>query len=201
VYDKIFYDVQKYLASKNGQHPFRKRSEHIKRVYMWASRLIEGLDDSLVDKDAILIAALFHDVGYAISVKGADHAEHSAAFFEEYAEQHGYSRDRLEKISFLIRNHSNKALMREEGTPLDLIILMEADLLDEIGALGIVWDCMAEGAQNEQSFAKTYRHVVAYSGKILDSNPMVTERAKALWKEKQELTREFIRQFAYDIGE
>jgi HD superfamily phosphodiesterase len=97
MYEELFHDVQKYLADNDGVAtksvavPFRKRSEHIKRVYTWASRLIEGLDDSIVDKDAILVAVLFHDAGYATSVKGADHAEHSAAFFEKYAEQHGYS--------------------------------------------------------------------------------------------------------------
>jgi uncharacterized protein len=207
MYNQIFSDVVKYLSDNDGEAtksvvaPFRKRSEHIRRVYIWASRLLEDMDDSAVDKEAVLISALFHDVGYAVSVKGQDHAEASAAIFNEYAVQHGYSRDRTEAISFLIRNHSNKALLLEKDTPLELILLMEADLLDETGALSIVWDCMMEGAQSEQSFAKTHRHIVAYSGKILDNNPMVTDKAKALWRDKQNLTREFMRQLAYDLAE
>jgi uncharacterized protein len=47
-------------------------------------------------------------------------------------------------VVFLVKNHSNKQLMTAKGTPLELILLMEADLLDETGALSIVWDCMME---------------------------------------------------------
>jgi uncharacterized protein len=206
MYEKIFEDIKIYLAdshgemSKIGSFPFRKRSEHIMRVYNWAGRLMEGIDSSAVDKDAVLIAALFHDVGYAISSKGSGHAANSAAIFKEYAEKYDLTREKSEFISFLISNHSNKELMFEEGTPLELIILMEADLLDETGALSIVWDCMMEGGQDEQSFIKTYCHIKKYSGKILESNPMFTTKAKEIWREKQKLVEEFIRQLGYDLG-
>lgn len=32
---------------------------------------------------------------------------------------------------------------------------MEADLLDETGALSIVWDCMIERSKEKQTFEKT----------------------------------------------
>jgi uncharacterized protein len=39
---------------------------------------------------------------------------------------------------YLVRSHSNKELMTLSDTPLELILLMEADLLDETGALSVV---------------------------------------------------------------
>ena len=85
--DNIFSDIIDYLAAndavatKVGHIPFRKRSEHIKRVFIWAERLLDATQLSNIDKDSVLIAALFHDVGYACSPSGAKHAVNSAVIF------------------------------------------------------------------------------------------------------------------------
>ena len=56
--------------------PFRRRSEHIERVCFWADRLMGDDFAAAVDKEAVRVAAVFHDVGYA---RGADgHAAGSA---------------------------------------------------------------------------------------------------------------------------
>ena len=111
----------------------------------------------------------------------------------------GLKNEDNEYIKYLILNHSKKELMQNKNTPIELIILMEADLLDETGALSIVWDCMAEGAQEIQSFEKTYKHIKDKSCKILDINPMVTKPGKEIWKKKQTLVKEFIIQLKYDL--
>lgn len=206
MYDNIFSEINDYLASndavatKVGHFPFRKRSEHIKRVFVWAERLLDDPQLPKIEKESVLIAALFHDAGYALSLSGADHAVNSAVVFREYAAKHAYEPKKTDFISYLIENHSRKDLMFLEDTPLELIILMEADLLDETGALSIVWDCMMEGAQELQSYEKTYAHIAEYSGNMLDQNPMFTEKAKKIWESKQTLLREFIAQLAYDLG-
>jgi uncharacterized protein len=76
---------------------------------------------------------------------------------------------------------------------------MEADLLDETGALSIVWDCMMEGEAQIQTFEKTYNHIMNYSYKSLKENPMVTDKAKQYWESKQNLVKEFIEQLAFDL--
>lgn len=90
--------------------------------------------------------------------------------------------------------------MTSKDIPLELLLLMEADLLDETGALSIVWDCMSEGAQEIQSFEKTYDHIMKFSYKILKSNPMVTELGKKFWKDKQNLIELFSEQLSFDLG-
>lgn len=207
MYDDIFNYVKSLLAqndseaSKIGHLSFRKRSEHIWRVFIWAKRLLqEGTYDVKVNSEAVLTAALFHDVGYSLSLDGSKHAENSAALFSKYAVAKGYDAEIKDFTEYLIRNHSNKILMNDNSVPLELIILMEADLLDETGALSIVWDCMMEGGQKIQSFEKTYKHIQSYSAKLLDENPMKTALAKAIWSNKQNLIKEFLRQLSYDLA-
>ena len=207
MYDEIFGDVKALLAANDGEatsigiFPFRKRSEHIWRVFLWAKRLLdEGQYDVDTKRECVLIAALFHDVGYAAALDSSRHAENGALLFEQYACDNGYDSQQRDFIAHLIRNHSNKRLLDEEDTPMELVILMEADLLDETGAMSIVWDCMMEGAQAEQSFEKTYRHMVAHSSKMLNRNPMKTAIAKEYWASKQTLLREFMRQLALDLA-
>lgn len=77
---------------------------------------------------------------------------------------------------------------------------MEADLLDETGALSIVWDCMIEGSQEIQTFEKTYEHIMNYSYKGINENPMVTPKAVEFWDNKKKLVKEFIEQLSFDLG-
>jgi uncharacterized protein len=199
MYSKITEDMKIILSDFDNKHPFRRRSEHCMRVFTWAKRLIQELNEHEIDGDAILIAALFHDVGYSISAKGTDHANNGAVIFDNYAIEQNYDCKKAEFISYLIRSHAKKELMANIETPLELIILMEADMLDETGALSIVFDCMAEGVQEQKSYNKTYKHIQKYSVRILETNPMITETAKRIWRKKQELVKEFIQQLAYDI--
>ncbi|MEG0894843.1 MAG: HD domain-containing protein [Oscillospiraceae bacterium] len=206
MYNEIFNFVKEYLQQHNGEFiksnkfPFRKRSEHTWRVFKWTQRLIENgdFDDSL-DKESVLIASLFHDIGYLTDQDNSMHAENSAKIFIQYAKDNNYDETKSKFIEYLIYHHSDKDIINCESTPLELAILMEADLLDETGALSIVWDCMMEGNQAEQTFIKTYNHIKNFSLEIMSSNPMRTEIGKKYWLEKQSLTFEFIRQLEFDL--
>ncbi len=178
--------------------PFRKRSEHIWRVFLWAERLVSEL--KFINEEAILVSAIFHDVGYGIGIDNDQHAENSAKICKDYLIKSGFSIEFIDFVTYLVRNHSKKELMSMKDTPIELIILMEADLLDETGALSIVWDCMMEGSGQIQSFEKACEHIKKYSAKILDTNPMITAKAKKFWEEKQKLTKEFIKHLSFDLG-
>jgi uncharacterized protein len=204
MYNLIFEFVKSYLEdndgefSKVGHFPFRKRSEHIRRVFIWAKRLVE--DKININKEAIFIAALFHDVGYAVSVDDSSHAEYSAEICQKYLSEQNFSPKLIDQVAYLIRNHSNKELLAAKDTPLELIILMEADLLDETGALSIAWDCMMEGSQEIQTFENAYNHIKDYSYGSLEVNPMVTNKAVEFWEKKQKLVKEFTEHLSYDLG-
>ena len=204
MYDKMFEFVKNYLENKEaetikiGKFPFRKRSEHIRRVFMWAQRIVDG--EAYINKEAVLVAAIFHDIGYAISLDKSKHAEDSATLCEMYLKENEYDIEFINLVTYLVRSHSNKELMTVSDTPLELILLMEADLLDETGALSVVWDCMMEGSEQIQSFDKAYNHIMNYSYKSLNVNPMVTAKSKAFWENKQNLMKEFVNQLSFDLG-
>jgi len=210
----MFDYVKDFLAKTGGEspeweakavggfRPFRVRSEHTKRVFRWAERLLDDVKDNVaIDTEAVLTAVIFHDVGYGLSETGADHAEKGAGVFEEYAAVNNMDKDKSGFISYLIRNHStNKAIFNDENTPLELIILMEADSLDELGAMSILWDCLAEGNENEQSYVKTYEKIKRFSGNILSNNPMRTAKAREYLAQKQDLVKAFLNQLEIDLG-
>ena len=198
----IFDEVKDYLKIHGGEDDerftFRKRSEHIRRVFTWVKRLTEDFTEE-INSDALLTAALFHDIGYGKSV--GSHAENSAVIFRGYAESKGYDKTQSDFIEYLIRNHSNKEMLSSTDTPLELILLLEADLLDETGALRIMWITMSSTSASApaQSYKESYQNLLEYTHEDLDTNPMRTAKAKEFWENKQVLIREFLKQLEYDL--
>lgn len=200
-YVKYLSYVKEYLIENNGiespnpLHPFRSRFQHTIRVLHWCERLAEGMDT--VDKEVLYTAAAFHDIGYQ-NRDNERHAERSAKAFHTYACVQQMEESFREKVEYLIKMHSNKELMKEPDSSLEMILLMEADLLDEEGTMGIVWDCMVMGNVHASSYAKAYYHIMESSNKK-EPNPMVTEKAKKIWDGKKRLVSEFARVLENDL--
>lgn len=207
VFNNYFHYVKKYLERNGGDkspnpfHKFRSRADHIRRVYIWTTRLIEkDTDLSEEEAEALLTAAIFHDIGYNSRESKKAHAERSAIIFKEYATHYGLDNKLVDRVYYLISNHSNKELLEKEDTPLDLIILLEADLLDEEGAMGIAFDCMTAGAAKANSFMEALKYIEEYSSNILEEDPMVTPYAKECWNDKKSFINEFIKRYKFDLG-
>ena len=208
-YTEMFNYVKERLAGRDveatyiDRFPFRRRSNHTWRVFKWAERLVqqENLPAEL-DHEAVLVAAIFHDVGYAIKPEMRTHDEHavySVQVFDEYAADHPFPPEQTERFAWLIRHHSDKQRMKEPDIPLDLLLVMEADIMDETGALGMVWDCLYVGTKADPSYEKALEHLQQYSGAFLLDNPMVTPLARRIWEKKQNLIHEFLDQLAEDL--
>lgn len=194
-YVKRYLTQHQGIESPNPMHPFRSRFQHTIRVLHWCNRLAEGLEG--VDLELLCTAAIFHDIGYG-SQDNEYHARRSAKAFDDYAKAQGLEENFSQQVQFLITNHSNKSLMSEPGTSLEMILLMEADLLDEEGAMGIVWDCMVMGNIHASSYLKAYEHIMESSNKQ-EPNPMVTQRAKEIWEQKKQIVSEFAEQLKGDL--
>ena len=194
-YVKEYLTEHRGIESPNPLHPFRSRFQHSIRVLHWCERLTEGLAD--VDREALYTAAIFHDIGYEHR-DNDHHAARSALAFREYARNQQMDRKFAEKVEGLVACHTDKNRMREPDASLEMVLLMEADLLDEEGAMGIVWDCMTMGNAHASSYAKAYYHILESSNKE-EPNPMVTERAREFWEEKKGIVARFTRLLEDDL--
>ena len=194
-YVKGYLTRNRGMVSPNPLHPFRSRYQHTIRVLHWCFRLSEGMEE--VDLDALCTAAIFHDIGYS-DRDNEHHAIRSGRAFHEYALEHQIEEGFRDKVERLIYAHSNKKLLEKTDTSLELILLLEADLMDEEGAMGIVWDCMTMGNMRASSYGAAYYHIMENSNKE-EPNPMVTSKAKILWEEKKKIVSQFVDLLAEDL--
>lgn len=173
---------------------FRSKYQHSIRVLGWAKRLVEGRKD--VDTNALYTAVVFHDIGYS---EGKElHAERGAKIFYEYGIKMKMDSSFIEMVKKLITLHSSKELLKEKNIPIELILLIEADLLDEEGVLRMIWYTLDKGISGAKSYEDVYQHIVMGNNKRL-INPMVTEKAKYYWNEKQKLVEIFTKKLEDDI--
>lgn len=144
----------KTKTSENGRppnYPFRSRFDHTMRVYRWAIKLQAKLGGDL---DIIVLAALLHDIGWDDE---RPHGEVGAEIAVEYLDSIGVEPEKIKRIGEIIMMHSDKDTKRELS--LECKIVMDADLLDEVGAVGILWDAMATAIGDEPSYKKAYYRI------------------------------------------
>jgi uncharacterized protein len=201
LYEEYLKYVKDYLTEHNGDVPhdhlmaFRSKYEHTLRVLMWAKRLAEGRND--VNIEVLYTAAIFHDIGNSDEDREA-HAKRGADIFYKYGMKNKMDLSFIESVKNIIFFHSSKELLKEKDIPIELILLMEADLLDEEGALRMVWYTLDKAVSGANSYEDVYEHIVMGNNKRL-VNPMVTEKAKYYWEEKQKLVEIFTKQLEDDI--
>jgi 8-oxo-dGTP pyrophosphatase MutT (NUDIX family) len=178
------------------------RYEHTKRVLGWAKRLYDlTLDKTGLRYEELMIATIFHDVGRTVSAQtGEDHAKAGAPIARDWLLSNGYDPARAGYIADLVGSHSEKWRMHDPAIDRNLLMLMEADLLDDMGLLGIVMDTLIVRAWKEAAtFYDCYNHYERYTHPMQHDCPVVTPEAKALWDEKTESTDRFMAQFRRDI--
>lgn len=204
-YETLFAYVKNALATYDHHGGVSKnrikysRFEHTERVYRWAMILAKDYADT-IDMEALQIAAIFHDIGYSLNKEDMyQHAEDGAELCREYLESIGYPAEKTDFICDLIARHSDKEELHREDTPLELVLLMEADLFDDTGAHGIVMDAWIQATKEDVSFESILEHIKKFSWKQMQNNPMRTEKARRIWEEKKDLTNRFVESLTVDL--
>lgn len=178
------------------------RFEHTKRVLGWAKRLydLSPVKDELRYED-VIIATIFHDVGRNEGERlNIPHAKAGVPITRDYLISHGYGEERAEYISGLVGAHSDKWRMKEPDIDKNLVLLMEADLLDDMGALGVVMDCMITKGRNPKArFDDCLDHITRFTLRIQQDNPMVTPEGREIWDRKTALVESFVKALKEDI--
>ena len=168
----------------------------------WALRLYKAAPDrEELRKDDIMIATIFHDVGRReAEIKHISHAEAGVPITREYLQNAGYDAERIDYICMLVGRHSDKYMMENENVDRGLLLLMEADLLDDMGAQGIVMDCMITESRNPRArFTDCLDHMTRFTRRIQQYNPMVTAEGRQMWEKKTKLVEAFIDDLNEDL--
>ena len=192
-------------ADGTGMHKMEfgySRYEHTKRVLGWAKRLYDATADKTgLRYEELMAATIFHDVGRAVSAQtGEDHAKAGVPLTRDWLLSNGYDPARAEYIAGLVGAHSEKRRMHDPAIDRNLLMLMEADLLDDMGLLGIVMDTLIVRARKDDAtFYDCYNHYERYTHPMQHDCPVVTPEARRLWEEKTESTDRFMEQFRKDI--
>ncbi|MBQ6660303.1 MAG: NUDIX domain-containing protein [Lachnospiraceae bacterium] len=177
------------------------RFEHTKRVLGWAKRLYEATPDKTGIRYAdLMIATVFHDVGRGVD-SPMGHAKAGVPITRDYLRSRGFEERRTEYICALVGEHSDKFRMADPNIDRTLLMLMEADCLDDMGALGLVMDTLiVRGRKENATFYDCYNHYCRYTVPMQKECPMVTPEGKAFWDEKTEIAERFVSLIRRDIS-
>ena len=174
VTDREFEEMQAFVhsyltASVNNEeeggrmrwypwHSAEYRYNHIRNVVDLATHIArrEG-----ANVDVTRVAALFHDVA-KLSVEQDAHADIGAAIAREFLESRSeYPPSFVEEVCGAIRDHSYQGDLVE--LPLETRCLIEADLLDKVGANGIVLLVLRMGYE-----AGSHMDAAEVAGRVLE---------------------------------
>lgn len=112
-------------------HSATYRFNHIKNVVALATDIAEAEGANV---DVVRVAALFHDVS-KLEAEQDYHAEAGARVAREYLTSHGeFPVSFVEEVCAAVSEHSYQGPLDE--LPLEMRCLIEADLLDKVGANG-----------------------------------------------------------------
>lgn len=193
-YAEVIEFVQKQ-TSENGRPPnykFRSRFEHTMRVYRWAIKLQSKLGGDL---DVIVLAALLHDVGWD---EIRPHGEVGAEIAVEYLDSLGVEPEKIAKIGEIIMIHEDKDSDKELS--LECRIVMDADLLDEVGAVSVLWDSMATALEDEASYKRAYYRIKNF---YRINKPKIrrckTDAGRVEYNKRMQLLEEFIFQLEKEL--
>lgn len=193
-YAEVIEFVRKQTA-ENGRppnYPFRSRFEHTMRVYRWAIKLQSKLGGDL---DIIVLAALLHDIGWD---EVRPHGEVGAEIAVDYLDSLGVDQEKIAKIGEIIMMHSDKDT--EAELSLECRIVMDADLLDEVGAVGILWDAMATAQEDEASYKRAYYRIKNF---YRINKPKIkrckTDAGRVEYNKRMQLIEEFIFQLEKEL--
>lgn len=153
LYSKVLEFVREQIA-QNGRPsaPYRDRFQHTLRVVKWAERLQE-LEGG--DLEVIRLAALFHDIGWD---RERPHEEVGAEITHDYLSGHGFSPEKVRAIVEAVAHHNHRdapGLFSKET-----LILQDADFLDEVGVLTLVWDSLAAAFNPNPSYSAVYQRAL-----------------------------------------
>lgn len=121
--------------AKQFNHPSRG-FEHYRRVYEMSKTLIEA-QPIQIDEDALFASAFIHDAGAfePYKLERVEHSDRSAQLADQILTPMGFPLEKLPLVRDIVRGHMFYA---KPAMPVEAVIFHDADVLDYMGAIGIM---------------------------------------------------------------
>ena len=192
---KNFEQIERLMQNKTNLHGIN----HVCRVLFNAYALVTLENVSDEDKKIIIEATKLHDIGRISDGEDTKHGQEGAIKAEKVLEKEGYTREEIEQICFLIKEHSlsrekniedinNLPIELREKYEYTLNILKDADKLDRcrIGDLDTK-RLTTDSAKRLVEISKdNFEQNRYYYKKKIDLYPYNEENAKQILKEIKE---------------
>jgi len=193
-----FIESHDPVATKlERRFPFRRLADHCFRCCRWAERIcrIEG-----GDADVAEVSALFHDIGKCVDNTRERHAVAGAEICADYLSRIGCDVGKRDRIVRIVRHHVEHC--HGDESSLEARIESDADILDETGAMTVLWDCMAQGAEQEQSYLLARDRVHdAYRNLARKTRASFqTETGWRFFRERREFLGRFLKHLDFELG-
>ena len=170
---------------------FRSRYTHSLRVMRWAEVLQFKLGGSL---EVLRIAALLHDVGWE---EGINHADVSYRIAKEYLSN--YEIENKTKILEAVLFHNRRDT---QGLNLETYIIMDADILDEVGATTIIWDTLSSACSEDSSYYSALKRMKKYAANTYKQiDRFHFQESREIFKTRIKVIDDFIKELSYELGE
>ena len=192
-YKEMMEYVQQEINNSDRieRYPFRDRYSHTLRVLKWAERIHK---EEGGDLEIVKIACLFHDVGWD---KDINHSYVSKEIAEKYLLGHGYNEEKLDLVLEAVENHNFRN--NENEVSLESYIVMDADMLDEVGAMSIIWDSMASMLTENKSYYDVYERIKYYFNRMNHPERLKTKTGKRYYKERLRVIAQFIDELEFEL--
>jgi len=195
IIEPAFAEARRLIDNQNRKsQPFRNRFEHTMRVLKWAHRIHQVEGGNL---EVITLAIFFHDSGWSDTI---DHALVGAKLAEKYLLENVVDPILVDRVVSAVRTH-NKRTEPYEGLPLENLIVMDADLLDELGITTLVWDAMATATGENPSYVRALEKDLEYyeraKGKMVQFK---TEAGRKFYNERMNIWNSCLSHLQYELG-
>jgi uncharacterized protein len=161
---------------------------HQPRLYALARKVGKGMD---YDDDILFAAAWMHDLGVFLGHRPKDsaqlsrwdHVPYTIRRSRELLTEWGFPAEKLDGVDAAIRYHQDK----DEPTTVEGMLLRDADILEQLGAIGILRASVKVGRDsrypNFSSIVPVLRHAVnqlANQTRLTGSKVMAESRVEML---------------------
>lgn len=188
-------EAERLISIQNRRsQPFRNRFDHTMRVLNWAKR-IQKLEGG--NLEIITLAVLFHDTGWSDTL---DHALLGAQLAEKHLKSIDVDPETINRITSAVKAH-NKRLDSPSNLPIENLIVMDADFLDEVGVTTLVWDALATAIEDNPSYAKVIeKDLVFFERKKDQAMLLKTKTGKKFFHERMAIWENCLSHLKYELG-